>query len=29
MSLERLKFEECEKDEKLVSKESPYYNKPL
>lgn len=28
MSRERLKFEECEKDDKLVNKDSPYFNKP-
>ena len=28
MSLDRLKFEECLKDEKLTDPGSPYYNKP-
>lgn len=28
MSVERLKFEELEKDEKLTDKKSPYYGKP-
>lgn len=28
MSLERLKFEECEKDEKLIDPKSPYFKKP-
>jgi len=28
-SMERLKFEERLKDDKLVNKSSPYFNKPL
>ena len=28
MSLDRLKFEELEKDQKLTNKDSPYYNNP-
>ena len=29
MSKERLKFQECEKDEKLTDKNSPYFGKPV
>lgn len=28
MSIERLKFEECDKDEKLKDPKSPYFQKP-
>lgn len=28
MALERLKYEDCDKDKKLTERNSPYFNKP-